>query len=162
MDSLCERKMARLAVVFPGQGSQAPGMGLEAAQAYPEAQEVFEQADAALGFALSRLCFEGPEEELRRTAVTQPAILTTSIALWTVLHKRGVRPVLVAGHSLGEYSAIVAAGGLSLADAVGTVQLRGQLMQEAVPEGEGAMAAVMGLDPGRVEQLCESIRRGGL
>jgi [acyl-carrier-protein] S-malonyltransferase len=160
MKSLSKSKMAGLAVIFPGQGSQAPGMGQAAAEEYPEARQVFEQADAALGFALSRVCFEGPEEELRRTAVTQPAILTTSIALWAVLHKRGVRPVMVAGHSLGEYSAIVAAGGLSLADAVTTVQMRGQFMQEAVPEGQGAMAAVVGLEPEQVEQLCAESAAG--
>jgi [acyl-carrier-protein] S-malonyltransferase len=152
--------MSHLACLFPGQGSQSPGMGAEVAAAYPEARRVFEQADDVLGFSLSRLCFEGPEEELRRTAITQPAILTTSTALWSVLRGRGVRPDHVAGHSLGEYSAVVAAGGLQFSDAVRTVHLRGRLMQEAVPEGIGAMAAVMGLDDMAVEQICVEEARG--
>lgn len=159
-EGVSEKAMATLALVFPGQGSQSPGMGLAAAQEYPEAKAVFEQADSALGFALSKICFEGPEEELRRTAVTQPAILATSTALWSVLRQRGVRPATVAGHSLGEYSSIVAAGGLSMDDALTTVQLRGQLMQEAVPEGEGAMAAVVGLAAAQVETLCKAEARG--
>ncbi len=159
-EAISAEVLSTLAVVFPGQGSQSPGMGQAAAEAFPEAREVFEQADSALGFPLSKICFEGPEEELRRTAVTQPAILTTSLALWSVLRQGGVRPAMVAGHSLGEYSAIVAAGGLSLADAVTTVQLRGQLMQEAVPEGDGAMAAVVGLETGQVEALCVEEARG--
>jgi [acyl-carrier-protein] S-malonyltransferase len=143
-----------LALVFPGQASQTPGMGLDAAEKYPESRSVFEEADAALGFALSEICFRGSEEELRRTAVTQPSILTTSLAVWAALRERGIRPELVAGHSLGEYSAIVVAGGLSLADAVTTVRLRGEFMQEAVPEGVGAMAAVMGLEAPQVAELC--------
>lgn len=154
LEGLSGKKTATLAVVFPGQGSQAPGMGQAAAEAFPEAMAVFQEADSVLGFSLSKICFEGPEEELRRTAVTQPAILATSMALWSVLSRQGVRPALVAGHSLGEYSAVVLAGGLSLADALTTVQLRGQLMQEAVPEGQGAMAALVGLEAKQVEQLC--------
>jgi [acyl-carrier-protein] S-malonyltransferase len=143
-----------LALVFPGQASQAPGMGQEAAEAYPESRHIFEEADAAVGFSLSEICFHGSEEELRRTAVTQPSILATSVAVWAALRERGIRPDLVAGHSLGEYSAIVAAGGLTLAEAVTTVRLRGEFMQEAVPEGVGAMAAVMGLEASKVEELC--------
>ncbi len=146
--------MSNRAHLFPGQGSQAPGMGKDIAEKSPAARRVFQEADSALGYAISKVCFEGPEDELRRTAVTQPAILTTSVALWTALRERGVKPDIVAGHSLGEYSAIVAAGGLSFTDAVKTVELRGQLMQAAVPEGEGGMAAVMGLEAAQVETLC--------
>jgi len=143
-----------IAFVYPGQGSQSVGMGKSLYDAFPESKSVFEEADAALGENLSRLCFEGPEEALKLTANTQPTILTVSIAAHRALVARGISPGLVAGHSLGEYSALVAAGALSFADAVRSVRLRGRFMQEAVPEGAGAMAAVMGLDPARVIEAC--------
>jgi [acyl-carrier-protein] S-malonyltransferase len=149
-----------LAFVFPGQGSQAVGMGRALAQAFPESRAVFEEADQALGFALSRLCFEGPEEELRLTANTQPAILAVSVAAQRALAARGLRPEWVAGHSLGEYSALVAAGSLSLADAVRTVRRRGEYMQEAVPVGVGAMAAILGLDLAAIEGACAEAAQG--
>jgi [acyl-carrier-protein] S-malonyltransferase len=129
-------------------------MGKALAEAFPESRSAFDEADAALGFALSRLCFEGPEADLQLTANTQPAILTTSIAAWRVLDAKGIRPAFVAGHSLGEYSALVAAGALSLADAAVAVRRRGQYMQEAVPVGVGAMAAILGLDLPAVEAAC--------
>src|ERR671933_759971 len=132
-----------VAFIFPGQGSQAPGMGRELAEKYPAAREVFQETDDALGFALSRLCFEGPAEELQLTENTQPAILAASVAALRAAEAGGLpRPAFVAGHSLGEYSALVAAGALTLGDAVRTVRQRGRYMQEAVPLGEGAMAAV--------------------
>jgi len=143
-----------VAFVFPGQGSQQVGMGQALAAAFPESRAVFDEADEALGFPLSRLCFEGPEAELQLTANTQPAILAASVAALRPLVERGVRPAWVAGHSLGEYSALVAAGALSLSDALRTVRRRGELMQEAVPVGEGAMAAVLGLDLPAVEAAC--------
>jgi [acyl-carrier-protein] S-malonyltransferase len=149
-----------LAFVFPGQGSQYVGMGKALADAYPESRAVFEEADASLGFSLSRLCFEGPEEELRLTANTQPAILATSVAALRALSARGGRPDWVAGHSLGEYSALVAAGSLSLADALLAVRRRGQYMQEAVPVGVGAMAAILGLDLAAIEQACSEAAQG--
>ncbi len=141
--------MNRLAYVFPGQGSQRVGMGSGLAASYPEARAVFEEADDTLGFALSRLCFEGPEEDLMLTANTQPAILAASVAAHRSFLARGLEegpPAFVAGHSLGEYSALVAAGALELADALCLVRARGQAMQDAVPVGEGAMAAILGLD----------------
>ena len=143
-----------VAFLFPGQGSQQVGMGRELQQAFPESRAVFEEADQALSLPLSRLCFSGPEEELLLTANTQPALLATSVAAWRALAARGLRPSWVAGHSLGEYSALVAAGVLSLADAVVAVRRRGQYMQEAVPVGVGAMAAVLGLELGAIEQAC--------
>jgi [acyl-carrier-protein] S-malonyltransferase len=149
-----------LAVVFPGQGSQYVGMGRALAEAFPESRATFDEADAALGFPLSRLCFEGPEDELKLTANTQPAILTTSIAAYRALAARGIRPAWVAGHSLGEYSALVAAGALSLGDAVAAVRRRGQYMQEAVPVGQGAMAAILGLDLGAIEGACAEAAQG--
>jgi [acyl-carrier-protein] S-malonyltransferase len=146
--------MGKCALVFPGQGSQLVGMGRDLAERCAEARAVFERADAALGEPLSTLCFEGPEEQLRLTANTQPAILTVSLAAYAVLQARGVHFDGVAGHSLGEYSAIGAAGGLGIEDLVRTVRRRGQLMQDAVPVGVGAMSAVLG--PGRevVEAVC--------
>jgi [acyl-carrier-protein] S-malonyltransferase len=152
--------MHKLAFLFPGQGSQYPGMGRDLAQSFPAAREVFDTADAALGFPLSRLCFDGPAEELQLTANTQPAILTVSVAAATVLAEKGVRPVYVAGHSLGEYSALVAAGAVALADAVTLVRKRGQYMQEAVPVGVGAMAALLGMDPMAAESICKEAAQG--
>ena len=149
-----------IAFLFPGQGSQAVGMGKELAEKYPVARETFEEADAALGMALSRLCFEGPEEELRRTEITQPSILAVSVATWRVLAEQGVKPAWVAGHSLGEYSAHVAAGTLSFADAVRTVRNRGRYMQEAVPAGVGAMAAILGMEAEKVRAICGDAAQG--
>lgn len=146
-----------LALLFPGQGSQEVGMGRDAFEASSAARAVFEAADAALGFSLSKLCFEGPEDELRRTEIQQPAILTTSIALLRALEEQGAAaPAYVCGHSLGEYTALVASGALDFADAVRTVNVRGRYMQEAVAEGLGAMAAVMGASPESVAQACEA------
>ncbi len=143
------------AFLFPGQGSQKIGMGQALCAAYPEARAVFDEADAALGRPLSRLCFEGPEAELALTANAQPAILTTSIAVLRVIEARtALRPEIVAGHSLGEYSALVAAGALTLADAVRLVHLRGTFMQEAVPPGVGSMAAILGLPADQVSAAC--------
>jgi [acyl-carrier-protein] S-malonyltransferase len=149
-----------VAFVFPGQGSQEAGMGRALAEAFPESRAVFEEADDVLGFPLSRLCFEGPDSELQLTANTQPAILATSVAALRPLVRRGVRPVRVAGHSLGEYSALVAAGALSLADALRTVRRRGQYMQEAVPAGTGAMAAILGLELAAIEEACREVAQG--
>jgi [acyl-carrier-protein] S-malonyltransferase len=148
------------AFVFPGQGSQYAGMGLELNALYPEARAVFEEADDALGFALSRLCFEGPDDELVLTENTQPALLATSIATYRVLESRGIQPDFVAGHSLGEYSALVAADALKLSDAVRLVRQRGRFMQEAVPVGVGAMSAVIGLDLGVVAAACAEAAQG--
>ena len=146
-----------LAFVFPGQGSQYPGMGKDVAQEFAEAGEVFAQADRVLGFSLSRVCFEGPEAELQLTETTQPAVLATSIALFRILEKQQRLPDFVAGHSLGEYSALVAAGGLDFQDAVRLVRQRGRFMQEAVPVGEGAMAAVLGLKGPVIEAICREV-----
>ena len=144
-----------LAYIFPGQGSQYPGMGKSLADSFAVASQVFEEADDALGFSISKMCFEGTAEELQLTENTQPAILTVSVAAWRVLLSEGLaHPDFVAGHSLGEYSANVAAGSLSLADAVRTVRQRGLFMQEAVPVGTGAMAAVLGADLAQVETIC--------
>ncbi len=150
----------RWAALFPGQGSQAVGMGQKLASTYPEAAEVFKTADEVLGEPLSRLIFEGPDDDLRLTRNTQPALVTVSIAAWRVLEKRVSMPVVGAGHSLGEYSALVAAGVLAFEDAVRAVRLRGDAMQDAVPPGEGAMAAVIGLDAASVEALCKQCREG--
>jgi [acyl-carrier-protein] S-malonyltransferase len=149
----------RTAFVFPGQGSQSVGMGRAWAEQSVAAAEVFERADAALDFSLSRLCWEGPEEDLQLTANTQPAILTASVAAWAALTERGIRADAVAGHSLGEYSALVAAGALDLEDAVRTVRRRGEYMQEAVPVGHGAMAAILGAALPDVEALCREAAR---
>lgn len=135
-------------------------MGKELAALYPVARETFDEADAALGYKLSQLCFEGPEDKLRLTEITQPAILTVSVAAWRVLQSKGITPSYVAGHSLGEYSANVAAGTLSFADAVRTVRNRGKYMQEAVPVGVGAMAAVLALPIEKVQQVCEEAAQG--
>ncbi len=141
--------------LFPGQGSQAVGMGRELAAMYPVARQTFDEADAALGYKLSQVCFEGPEDRLRLTEITQPAILTVSVAAFRVLQEKGIVPDYVAGHSLGEYSALVAAGALLFEDALRTVRNRGRYMQEAVPVGEGAMAAILGMSPEAVQQVCE-------
>lgn len=149
------------AFVFPGQGSQSVGMGRDWAEAYPQAAAVFERADEALGFDLSRLCWEGPAEELQLTQNTQPAILTASVAIHAVLAEHGLTADAVAGHSLGEYSALVAAGVVEFEDAVRLVRERGRLMQQAVPVGEGAMAAILGLDLAQVEEaVVEGARVG--
>ncbi len=152
--------MGKLAFIFPGQGSQRAGMGKALAEQFPAARAVFDQADQALEFPLSKLCFEGPEEELKLTANTQPAILTTSVAAYRVLEEKGIAPDYVAGHSLGEYSALVASGCLSLPEAVVTVRNRGTYMQEAVPAGQGAMAALLGLPLPEVQQVCEQAAQG--
>ncbi len=149
--------MGKLAFIFPGQGSQAVGMGKDLHDGFPEARAVFEAVDAALGEPLSRLCFEGPEEALKLTANTQPSILTVSTAAAAVLAARGVVPDLVAGHSLGEYSALVAAGACGAAEAAKAVRARGTFMQEAVPAGQGAMSAVLGLAPEKVREICAAV-----
>src|SRR5271167_3385032 len=149
-----------IAFLFPGQGSQSVGMGKELADNYAIARRTFEEADEALGYKLSQVCFEGPEEKLRLTEITQPAILTASIAAWRVLNEKGVKPAYVAGHSLGEYSAHVAAGTLTFADAVRTVRNRGQYMQEAVPVGVGAMAAILGMAIDKVSEIAAEAAQG--
>jgi [acyl-carrier-protein] S-malonyltransferase len=147
--------MGKVAFVFPGQASQYPGMGKELADKYPVARAVFEEADKALGLSISKICFEGTEDELKLTANTQPAILTVSVAAYRVLAQKGITPDFVAGHSLGEYSALVAAGALKFADAVKLVRKRGTYMQEAVPVSVGGMAAIMGLSPSVVQDVCK-------
>jgi [acyl-carrier-protein] S-malonyltransferase len=149
-----------IACVFPGQGAQTVGMGRALAEAFPVCRDTFAEADAALGFALSDVIFNGPAEQLTLTAITQPAILTMSVAAFRLLESRGLRPALVAGHSLGEYSAHVAAGTFDFADAVRIVHHRGQYMQEAVPVGEGAMAAILGGDEALVAQACADAAEG--
>ncbi len=151
---------APIAFLFPGQGSQSVGMGKELAEIYPVARQTFDEADDALGYKLSQLCFEGPEDQLKLTEITQPAILTSSIAIYRVLKEKGVAPQFAAGHSLGEYSSHVAAGTLTFADAVRTVRNRGKYMQEAVPVGVGAMAAILGMDLAKVADVCNLAASG--
>jgi [acyl-carrier-protein] S-malonyltransferase len=153
----------KVAALFPGQGSQAVGMGRDLAERWPVAADVFQTIDNGLGSALSELCWNGPVEDLRLTENTQPALLAHSAAAWSVLASAGLEVAAVAGHSLGEYSAVVAAAGLGVTDAARTVRLRGRLMQEAVPVGEGAMAAVIGLEDEQVEDACgeEETAAGG-
>ena len=153
--------MMKTAFVFPGQGAQKVGMVKDLYENYAVVKELFEEADDALGFSLTKLIFEGPDEDLMQTSNTQPAILTASTACCRVLAQEGVTPDIVAGHSLGEYSALVAAGALSFADAVRTVRLRGQFMQEAVPLGEGGMAAILGLDDEKIKAICADISAQG-
>jgi [acyl-carrier-protein] S-malonyltransferase len=152
--------MGKVAFVFPGQASQYPGMGKELADTYPVAKSVFDEADKALGFSISKMCFEGSEEDLKLTENTQPAILTCSVATYRILEEKGLAPDFVAGHSLGEYSALVAIGALKFADAVRLVHKRGKYMQEAVPAGKGAMAAIMGLSPAVVADVCKRAADG--
>lgn len=147
--------MPGIAFIFPGQGSQHKGMGKFLAENFPEARSVFEDADRALAFPLSNLCFEGPEEELKKTENTQPALLTVSIAALRILQERGYKPDFVAGHSLGEYSALVAAESLGFADAVRLVRKRGEYMQQAVPQGVGAMAAILKLPEGKLNEVLQ-------
>src|SRR5947207_5727862 len=149
-----------IAFLFPGQGSQVVGMGKELAENYAVARQTFEEADLALGFKLSNLCFEGPEDQLKLTETTQPAILTASVACWRVRNEKGLKPAFVAGHSLGEYSAHVAAGTISFADAVRAVRNRGRYMQEAVPVGTGSMAAILGMSPDAVTGVCSDAAQG--
>ena len=150
-----------IAFVFPGQGSQTVGMGQALCDEFAEARAVFEEAEDALGLGLRELCFRGPEADLNRTEFTQPAILTVSVAALRVLeHRGGLKPAWVAGHSLGEYSALVCAGAFGLAEAVTVVRERGRLMQEAVPEGQGGMAAVLGLAAAAVREVCDEVADG--
>lgn len=151
---------SKIAFLFPGQGSQAIGMGKEIAEKYPVAAQTFAEADEALGYKLSQLCFEGPEDQLKLTEITQPAIVTVSVAACRVLEEKGIKPDFVAGHSLGEYSAHVAAGTINFRDAVRTVRNRGKYMQEAVPVGVGAMAAILGMTADAVATVCRDAAQG--
>jgi len=150
----------QIAFIFPGQGSQKIGMGQEWAEAFPEAKATFEEADEVLGFKLSRVCWEGPEDELQLTANTQPALLTASVAMARAAASRGLEPAIAAGHSLGEYSALVVAGALDFAAALQLVRRRGELMQEAVPVGVGAMAAIMGIEADAVAEIARDATSG--
>jgi [acyl-carrier-protein] S-malonyltransferase len=152
--------MGKVAFLFPGQASQYTGMGKELAEKYPAAKAVFDEADKALGISVSKLCFEGTEDELKLTANTQPCILTVSVAAYRVLAEKGITADYVAGHSLGEYSALVTAGSLKFADAVRLVRKRGTYMQDAVPAGQGTMAAIMGLSPTVVLDVCKRAAQG--
>ena len=153
--------MSKRAFIFPGQGSQYAGMGKDLSENFKVARDVYSEADDALGFRLSELCFNGPEEDLKLTTNTQPAILATSIAALRVVQaEKGLSPDYLAGHSLGEYSALVAAGSLSFADALRTVRARGAFMQEAVPVGTGAMAAILGVEPSVLAEICEEAAQG--
>ncbi|HKQ86825.1 MAG TPA: ACP S-malonyltransferase [Candidatus Acidoferrales bacterium] len=152
--------MSKLAFLFPGQASQYPGMGRDLASNFRESKAVFDEADAMLDFGVSNLCFEGTEDELKLTANTQPSILTVSVAAWRALESKGVTPDFAAGHSLGEYSALVAAGAINFSEAVKIARKRGQYMQEAVPAGDGAMAAILGLSPADVAEVCKKAAQG--
>lgn len=152
--------MGKLAFIFPGQASQYPGMGKDLAEKYPQAKAALDEADASAGFALSQMCFSGSEEELKQTANTQPCILAVSVAAFRVLSEQGLKPDYVAGHSLGEYSALVASGALQFKDAVQLVRQRGKFMQEAVPAGEGAMAAILGMSHATVSDICKRAANG--
>ena len=151
-----------VAFIFPGQGSQIIGMGKELADEYKEAREVFAEADEVLGFSLSKLCWKGPEKELKKTFNTQPAILTTSIACMKVLQSKGVTPSITAGHSIGEYASLVAANVMSFKDAVALTRLRGELMEASCPQGTGGMAAIMGMERERVLEICEEMSESGI
>ena len=150
----------KIAYVFPGQGSQYVGMGKDLCEQFPEAKKYFDEADAALGFSLSKICFEGPEEELKQTKNTQPAIFLHSVAVWNLL--KPTDAAMVAGHSLGEYSALVAAGAISFTDAIKLVRLRGELMQKAGEENPGTMAAIVGLDPQVVSEVTKTASEAGV
>ncbi|BBH20910.1 malonyl CoA-acyl carrier protein transacylase [Paenibacillus baekrokdamisoli] len=149
--------MGKIAFVFPGQGAQAVGMGKDAYESFDVSRSIIDRADEALGFKLSEIIFNGPEEVLKQTVNTQPALLAVSIALLEAFKERGLKPDFVAGHSLGEYSALVAAGVLSFEDAVRTVRARGQFMEQAVPSGQGAMAAVLGAEREALSALCQAV-----
>jgi [acyl-carrier-protein] S-malonyltransferase len=149
--------MGKIAFVFPGQGAQAIGMGKDVYENHADSKKIIDLADETLGFSLSNLMFEGPESDLKLTANTQPALLTTSVAVYEAFKELGIQPDFVAGHSLGEYSALVVAGVISFEDAVRTVRQRGLLMEKAVPAGQGAMAAVLGAERSALEELCKTI-----
>lgn len=152
--------MHKICFVFPGQGSQAVGMAKDFYEHFKEAKEVFEQASDAIGYDVAKMCFEGPKEELDKTHITQPCLLTAEIAIQTVLQAKGLKPTAVAGHSLGEYSALVVAKSLSFKDAVKITQLRGKIMQNAVPEGKGLMAAILGLARDVLDDICKNVQSG--
>ncbi len=151
-----------IAMIFPGQGSQAAGMGRELAQHFPEAREIFAQADEILGYSISQICFEGPEEKLRETRFTQPAVFVTSIAAYTVLHDNGIKPGIVAGHSLGAFSALHAAGSFDFATGLNLVRIRGEAMQRAADKQKGSMAAINGLTGETIREICDSASKDGI